>query len=69
VIAHLALAWACVPCAPTVIAEESRRILDARIREACHVVEGGPAGAELPAEPSTADGSVHPDALLARLAT
>jgi len=33
------------------------------------VVEGGPAGAELLAEPSAADGSVHPDARLARLAT
>jgi hypothetical protein len=41
----------------------------ARALEACYLVKGGPAGAELLAEPSAADGSVHPDALLARLAT
>ena len=40
-----------------------------RVVEACYLIGGGPAGAELLAEPSAADGSVHPDALLARLAT
>jgi hypothetical protein len=68
-IAHLALSWARPPCTPTISAIEATRILNSRIREACHVIQNGPAGAELLAEPSAADGSVHPESLLARLAT
>jgi hypothetical protein len=70
-IARLALAWASVPPSrpPWAVAETLTLIPAARIREACAVIEGGPAGAELLAEPSAADGSVHPDTLLARLAT
>ena len=40
-----------------------------RAFEACRLVEDGTAGAELLAEPSAADGSVHPESLLARLAS
>jgi hypothetical protein len=72
-IARLALAWACVPCAPPAWAswktQVVRDIPAARALEAYHAVVDGPAGAELLAEPSAADGSVHPDTLLARLAT
>lgn len=72
-IARLALAWACVPCPPPVWASVKTalftRIPAVRAMEAHRLVEDGPAGAELLAEPSAADGSVHPDALLARLAT
>jgi len=73
-VALLALTWASVPhtlpnWVSTAFAVEHRGILGARTLEARRVAEGGPAGAELLAEPSAADGSVHPDALLARLAT
>jgi hypothetical protein len=72
-IARLALAWACVPCPPPVWASNKMvlftRIPAARALEACYLIEDGPAGAELLAEPSAADGSVHPDALLSRLAS
>jgi hypothetical protein len=70
-IAQLALAWASgpPPRPPWAIAETFTLIPAARIREACEVIEGGPAGAELLAEPTAEDGSVRPDALLARLAT
>jgi hypothetical protein len=72
-IARLALAWACVPCVPPTWASRKpqvvRDIPAARALEAYHAIVDGPAGAELLAEPSAADGSVHPDALLARLAT
>jgi Family of unknown function (DUF6493) len=71
-IARLALAWAAVPCAPSNwvnIAKIVRNIHAARALEALSLIEHGPAGAELLAEPTAADGSVHPDALLARLAT
>jgi hypothetical protein len=72
-IALLALAWAAVPYEPpawvSAVSAEYRGILGARTMEARHLVEGGPAGAGLLAEPSAADGSVHPDTLLARLAT
>jgi hypothetical protein len=72
-IARLVLAWACVPCPPPGWAPGKTvpfmMLQDVRAVEACYLVEGGPAGAELLAEPSAADGSVHPDALLARLAT
>jgi hypothetical protein len=72
-IARLALAWACVPCPPPVWASVKRllftRLPAYRAMEVHRLVEDGPAGAELLAEPSAADGSVHPDALLARLAT
>ncbi len=73
-VALLALAWASVPHSlpawvSTPFVMEHRGILGARTMEARHLAEGGPSGAELLAEPSAADGSVHPDALLARLAT
>jgi hypothetical protein len=72
-IARLALAFACVPCPPPVWASNKTvlfaRIPAVRALEACHLIEDGPAGAELLAEPSAADGSVHPDTLLSRLAT
>jgi uncharacterized protein DUF6493 len=72
-IARLALAWACVPCAPPTWASKSTQVVrdipNTRALEAYHAVVDGPAGAELLAEPSAADGSVHPAALLARLAT
>ena len=72
-IARLALAWAAVPCAPPAwasrLAKVARNIPAERALEAYYLVEDGPAGAELLAEPSAADGSVHPDVLLARLAT
>jgi hypothetical protein len=72
-IARLALAWACVPCPPPAWLSDKTvpltMIPAVRAFEACRLIEGGPAGAELLAEPSAADGSVHPDALLARLAT
>jgi hypothetical protein len=72
-IARVALAWACVPCPPPAWASNKTvpltMIPAVRALEACHLIEDGPAGAELLAEPSAADGSVHPDALLARLAT
>jgi hypothetical protein len=72
-IALVALAWACVPYPRPAWASNkivpSGMIPAARALEACYLVKGGPAGAELLAEPSAADGSVHPDALLARLAT
>lgn len=71
--ALLALAWAAVPYEPpawvAAVGGELRGILGARVIEARRLIEDGPAGAELLAEPSAADGSVHPDALLARLAT
>jgi Family of unknown function (DUF6493) len=72
-IARLALAWARVPCPPPggVLTKTVPFMMlpTARILEACYLIEDGPAGAELLAEPSAADGSVHPDALLSRLAT
>jgi hypothetical protein len=72
-IARLALAWACVPCPPPRWASVKRllftRVPAYRALEAQRLVQDGPAGAELLAEPSAADGSVHPDTLLARLAT
>jgi Family of unknown function (DUF6493) len=72
-IARLALAWAGVPCPPPGWASVKRllftRIPAYRALEAQRLVQDGPAGAELLAEPSAADGSVHPDTLLARLAT
>ena len=72
-IARLALAFACVPCPPPVWASNKTvlftRIPAVRALEACYLIADGPAGAELLAEPSAADGSVHPKALLARLAT
>ena len=72
-IARLILAWACVPCPPPGwIANKTVPFMmfhGVRVVEACYLIGGGPAGAELLAEPSAADGSVHPDALLARLAT
>jgi Family of unknown function (DUF6493) len=72
-IARLALAWACVPCAPPTWAswktQVVRDIPAARALEVYHAIGDGPAGAELLAEPSAADGSVHPEALLARLST
>jgi hypothetical protein len=72
-IARLALAWACVPCPPPGWVSNKTvpfmMVPDVRALEARYLVQDGPAGAELLAEPSAADGSVHPDALLARLAT
>jgi Family of unknown function (DUF6493) len=72
-IARLALAWACVPCPPPAWASRKTQVVRdipaARALEAYHAIADGPAGAELLAEPSAADGSVHPAALLARLAT
>jgi hypothetical protein len=72
-IARLALAWACVPCAPPAWASRKTQVVRdipaTRALEAYHAIVDGPAGAELLAEPSAADGSVRPDALLARLAT
>jgi Family of unknown function (DUF6493) len=72
-IARLALAWACVPFPPPAWLSNKTvpltMIPAVRAFEACHLIKDGPAGAELLAEPSAADGSVHPDALLARLAT
>jgi Family of unknown function (DUF6493) len=72
-IARLALAWAGVPCPPPGWASVNRllftRIPAYRALEAQRLVQDGPAGTELLAEPSAADGSVHPDTLLARLAT
>jgi Family of unknown function (DUF6493) len=72
-IARLVLAWTCVPCPPPGwISNKTVPFMmfhGVRVVEACYLVAGGPAGAELLAEPSAADGSVHPDALLARLAT
>ena len=72
-IALVALAWACVPFPRPAWASSkavpSGMIPAARALEASYLVEGGPAGAELLAAPSAADGSVHPEALLARLAT
>jgi hypothetical protein len=72
-IARLVLAWACVP-GPPPRSELNKTVPfmmfhTARSLEARYLVENGPAGAELLAEPSAADGSVRPDALLARLAT
>jgi hypothetical protein len=72
-IARLVLAWSCVPCPPPGwISNKTVPFMmfhGVRFVEACYLIAGGPAGAELLAEPSAADGSVHPDALLARLAT
>jgi hypothetical protein len=72
-IALLALAWACVrfprPAWASNKIVPSGMIPAARALEASYLVKGGPAGAELLAEQSAADGSVYPDALLARLAT
>jgi hypothetical protein len=72
-IVRLVLAWACVPCPPPGwISNKTVPFMmfhGVRVVEACYLIGGGPAGAELLAEPSAADGSVHPDALLARLAT
>lgn len=72
-VARLALAWACVPCQPPAwLANKTvplTMIPAVRAFEAARLIEAGPAGAELLAEPSAADGSVHPEALLARLAT
>jgi hypothetical protein len=72
-IARLVLAWAGVPCPPPGWASVNRllftRIPAYRALEAQRLVQDGPAGTELLAEPSAADGSVHPDTLLARLAT
>jgi hypothetical protein len=72
-IARLVLAWSCVPCPPPGwISNKTVPFMmfhGVRVVEACYLIAGGPAGAELLAEPSAADGSVHPDALLARLAT
>jgi hypothetical protein len=72
-IARLALAWARVPYPPSAwVSDEAvvfPMIPDVRVMEACDLIQDGPAGAVLLAEPSAADGSVQPDALLARLAT
>ena len=71
--ARLVLAWACVPCPPPGwVSNETVPFMmfhAVRAFEARYLVDGGPPGAELLAEPSAADGSVYPDALLARLAT
>jgi hypothetical protein len=72
-IARLALAWACVPCPPPPWLPNRTvpltMIPAVRAFEACRLIEDGTAGAEMLAEPSAADGSVHPESLLARLAT
>ena len=72
-IARVALAWASVPFQRPAWASNktvpSGMIPAARALEVCYLFKGGPAGVELLAEPSAADGSVYPDALLARLAT
>lgn len=72
-IARLSLAWACIPYpAAGWVADKAvpfPMIPAVRVWEACSLIQAGPAGAELLAGPSAADGSVRPEALLARLAT